>query len=57
MLDLVSAGEENPQIAQHLGIAVGTVKNHVEHALHVLDAPNRTAAAVKWALKKAGVEK
>jgi len=40
----VAAGMENKQIAQHLGIASNTVKEHLSHAMAKLRATNRAHA-------------
>lgn len=47
VLQLLSQGQTNPQIAQRLYMAVGTVKIHVEHILGKLGAADRTEAAVR----------
>jgi DNA-binding NarL/FixJ family response regulator len=47
ILQLVSEGKTNPQIAKRLFLAVGTVKVHVEHILSKLGATHRTDAAVR----------
>lgn len=46
VLSLLPSGASNPQIAERLGCAPGTVKIHVERILHKLGVPDRTAAAV-----------
>lgn len=43
----IARGRTNPQIAQMLGISPQTVKNHVSTILHLLCAPDRTAAVVR----------
>jgi DNA-binding NarL/FixJ family response regulator len=47
VLRLVAAGYSNKEVARHLGIAMGTVKNHVSDVLHKLDARDRTHAVLK----------
>lgn len=47
VLGLVVAGCSNQQVARRLSIAQRTVAAHVEHILHKLAAPSRTAAAVR----------
>jgi DNA-binding CsgD family transcriptional regulator len=45
VLDLVTDGLTNPQIAVRLGVRPGTAKIHIEHLLSKLGATNRTQAA------------
>ncbi|MDR3080372.1 MAG: LuxR C-terminal-related transcriptional regulator [Streptomyces sp.] len=45
VVGLVSRGWSNERISQALGIAVRTVRSHVESSLIKLDCPNRTALA------------
>jgi PAS domain S-box-containing protein len=47
ILRLVVAGQTNGQIARKLGLAAGTVKNHVARLLPKLGAADRTQAAVR----------
>ena len=47
MLDLISAGKSNRDISLELGLAEGTVKNHVSSILAKLHARSRTELAVK----------
>jgi len=47
VLRLVAAGYSNKEIARHLGISMGTVKNHVSDILRKLDARDRTHAVLK----------
>jgi DNA-binding NarL/FixJ family response regulator len=47
VLDLISAGKSNRDISQQLGLAEGTVKNHVSSILAKLHARSRTELAVK----------
>lgn len=50
VLDLVSGGLSNREIAGHLVIEEGTVKNHVHRILRKLDVNRRQDAAACWAL-------
>jgi DNA-binding NarL/FixJ family response regulator len=45
VLELISKGFTNQQIAQHLVIEVGTVKNHVHNILEKLNVSSRGEAA------------
>jgi DNA-binding NarL/FixJ family response regulator len=47
ILQLVSQGRTNREIAGRLIVAVGTIKVHVEHILDKLGASGRTQAAVR----------
>jgi len=47
ILRLVAGGYSNKEIARHLGLAVGTVKNHISDLLRKLDARDRTHAVLK----------
>ena len=47
VLDLISAGKSNRDISNELGLAEGTVKNHVSSILAKLHARSRTELAVK----------
>ena len=47
VLRLVAAGYSNKEIARSLGIAAGTVKNHISEVLRKLDARDRTHAVLK----------
>jgi len=47
ILDLISEGRTNREIASRLIVAVGTVKVHVEHILYKLGVSGRTEAAVR----------
>lgn len=47
VLHLMSQGKTNPEIAQHLIIARGTVKAHTASIYRKLDATNRTAAVAR----------
>lgn len=46
---LLPSGWTNAAMGEHLGIAAGTVKVHVERILHKLDLHDRTQAAVRAA--------
>lgn len=47
ILDLLAAGNSNKQIAQHLTLAVGTVKTHIHNIYGKLEVTNRTQAAAR----------
>jgi DNA-binding NarL/FixJ family response regulator len=47
ILRLVAGGYSNKEVARHLGIAMGTVKNHISDVLRKLDARDRTHAVLK----------
>jgi DNA-binding NarL/FixJ family response regulator len=47
ILRLVAGGYSNKEVARHLSISVGTVKNHVSDILRKLDARDRTHAVLK----------
>lgn len=47
ILQLITMGKTNPEIATRLIVAVGTVKIHVEHILGKLGVTGRTQAAVR----------
>ena len=40
----LAQGLKGPQVAERLGIAPDTVRTHVEHAMHKLDARTRVHA-------------
>jgi DNA-binding NarL/FixJ family response regulator len=42
---LVTAGSSNKQIAHHLNISEGTVRNHLYHIFQKIGVKNRTALA------------
>jgi two-component system, NarL family, nitrate/nitrite response regulator NarL len=48
ILGRVAAGETNRAVAEELCISVETVRTHVSSILTKLEAPNRSAAAVKY---------
>jgi DNA-binding NarL/FixJ family response regulator len=50
VLDLIAKGLTNREIAEHLFIQEGTVKNHVHSILQELDVTNRQDAAVHLAV-------
>ena len=52
VLELISAGQTNQQIAESLVIEVGTVKNHVHNILDKLNVSSRREAAAYLALIK-----
>jgi DNA-binding NarL/FixJ family response regulator len=47
VLDLLSEGKSNEQIAQVLGLSIQTVKVHVKHILKKLKVTDRTQAVIK----------
>ena len=47
----LSTGASNQQIAEHLGIEVGTVKSHINHLLSKTAMNNRTELAIEARLK------
>jgi DNA-binding NarL/FixJ family response regulator len=47
ILRLVAGGYSNKEIARSLGIAMGTVKNHISDMLRKLEARDRTHAVLK----------
>lgn len=51
VLELMVAGAFNRDIAQELGIALGTVKSHTKHILRKLRVTNRSEA-VAWCLRQ-----
>jgi FixJ family two-component response regulator len=53
ILNLILAGMLNKQIAEHLGLALVTVKLHRGHAMRKLGA--RTAAELAWFARAAGI--
>jgi DNA-binding NarL/FixJ family response regulator len=48
VMDLVSAGWSNSQVARHLMLAEKTVKNHVNHIFGKLGVTTRAAAIAHW---------
>ena len=51
VLQLMSHGLTNKEIAKSLGIGYDTVKEHVQHILRKLSVSDRTQAAV-WAVRQ-----
>ena len=47
ILRLVGGGYSNKEVARHLSISTGTVKNHISDILRKLDARDRTHAVLK----------
>ena len=47
ILRLVGGGYSNKEVARHLSISMGTVKNHISDILRKLDARDRTHAVLK----------
>jgi DNA-binding NarL/FixJ family response regulator len=47
MLRLIAAGYTNREIGAEIGLAIGTVKNHVATILSKLNVTDRTQAAVR----------
>jgi DNA-binding CsgD family transcriptional regulator len=47
VLYAVAAGRSNPQIAEDMGVAVATVRKHLEHAYRKLGVTNRIAAIAR----------
>lgn len=52
VFDLLAEGCTNAEIAARLGRTRWSVKGLVEHGIAALGASNRTAAAVRWALRR-----
>ena len=50
ILELIGEGKTNQEIADHLVIELGTVKNHVHSILQKLDVDSRHKAAAYLAL-------
>lgn len=53
ILEMISQGLTNQQIANGLVIELGTVKNHVHNMLQKMDASTREEAAIHWAIMRA----
>ena len=47
VLHLVAMGKENPEIADELGVAIATVRKHLEHIYPKLGVRSRAAAAAR----------
>ena len=54
VLDLVSRGMTNTQVAEQLGITVHAIKFHLAAIYRKLGVANRTEAAVAYAVGEAG---
>lgn len=52
ILERLEAGDSNRQIAEHFGLEIGTVKNHVHSILAKLEVPSRADAALYYRLFK-----
>jgi DNA-binding NarL/FixJ family response regulator len=50
ILEMISQGLTNQQIASRLVIEVGTVKNHVHNLLQKMNVNTREEAAIHWAI-------
>jgi DNA-binding NarL/FixJ family response regulator len=51
MLKLIAEGKGTKDIARHMGLAVGTVKCHMQLMLAKLGARNRAQAVAIWMSK------
>jgi DNA-binding NarL/FixJ family response regulator len=47
VLDLISRGMTNPEMAAHLGVSLKTIQNHVSNVLAKLHVVDRTQAAIR----------
>ena len=54
MVDYVSRGLTNNQIAGELGVSLATVKRHLNNIMIKWDCSNRTQVAVQATLRRAG---
>jgi DNA-binding CsgD family transcriptional regulator len=54
VLELLSTGRSNPEIARQLRVSVRTVHKHLEHLYPKLGVNDRTAAATTWLARRAG---
>jgi DNA-binding NarL/FixJ family response regulator len=54
VLDLVSRGMTNTQVAEQLGLTVHAIKFHLAHIYRKLGVANRTEAAVAYMVGTAG---
>lgn len=52
VLNLITQGMRNKEIAEHLGVAEKTIKNHVSNILKALQVNSRTEAAMKAVREK-----
>lgn len=57
VLALLASGATNSQLADRLTVAESTVKSHVKHILHKLDARNRAGAIACYMRETTGVER
>src|SRR5699024_1010225 len=48
VMELVSRGVRNPDIAAALGVSEKTVKNHINRAFRLLEARTRVEAVLMW---------
>jgi two-component system, NarL family, response regulator LiaR len=48
IMDLISQGKSNPEIAAELQVSVNTVKTHLRHVFKKLEVDNRTQASVRY---------
>ncbi len=55
VLELIAEGDTNRAVAHQLCISVETVRSHVSNILSKLEAPNRSAAAVRFEQLRAGM--
>lgn len=53
ILELVSEGLQNKQIAHHLGISESTVKSHISKTIQQTGCRNRVGLALLW-LRRTG---
>ena len=54
VVDYVSRGLTNRQIAEDLGVSLATVKRHLNNIMIKWDCGNRTQVAVQATLRRAG---
>jgi len=57
VLDLLTLGKSNKEIADQLGLMPGTVKMHTSRIFKVLNVSNRTEAVTKYAQMKIDLER
>ncbi|HRG22601.1 MAG TPA: helix-turn-helix transcriptional regulator [Saprospiraceae bacterium] len=48
IIELLHKGLTYGEISSECHIAIGTVKQHVHHILHKMEAPNKTVAINLW---------